>query len=272
MTSSFATIALPLFVPADWPERYGKAFASGADAVTIDLEDAVAPDAKDRAREALRGARETITGAACPVIVRVNPEGGSFHEADLGVLGGLGLVAVMVPKVESAATVRRIAAATGLPVLALVESARGLAVAREIAAAGARLVFGSFDFSADLGCAHSREALLLARAELVLASRIAGVAAPIDGVTTAIRNPDEVRDDAAYAASLGFGGKMLIHPAQVAPAAAGFRPAEAEIAWAARVLAAGRNGGAASLDGMMIDAPVRLRAEQIERRARKSQA
>ncbi len=267
MTPAIAAIAFPLFVPADRPDRYGKAFGSGADAVTVDLEDAVASDAKDGAREAMRGARNAIAAATCPVIVRVNPEGSAFHAADLGALDGLALAAVMVPKVESAATVRRVAAATGRPVLAMVESARGLAVAREVAGAGARLVFGSFDYAADLGCAHSRDALLSARAELVLASRIANAPAPIDGVTTAIENLDEVRDDAAYAASLGFGGKLLIHPAQVGPAGAGFRPTEDEIAWAARVLAAGREGGATALDGTMVDAPVRLRAEQIERRA-----
>lgn len=270
MTSPFETIAFPLFVPADRPERYGKAFASGADAATIDLEDAVAPDAKDQARESMVQARAAIAAAACPVIVRINPEATTFHAADIAALHGLPLVAVMVPKVEQASTVQRVSAATGLPVLALIESARGLAAARAVAAAGARLVFGSFDFAADLGCAHNREALLLARAELVLASRVAGAAAPIDGVTTAIRNLAEVRDDAAYAASLGFGGKMLIHPAQVEPAALGFQPNEEEIAWAARVLAAGREGGAAALDGMMIDAPVRLRAEQIERRVRRT--
>ena len=151
--------------------------------------------------------------------------------------------------------------------LALIESARGLAAARAVAAAGARLVFGSFDFAADLGCAHTRDALLLARLELVLASRLAGGAAPLDGVTTAIREPDAVRDDAAYAAALGFGGKLLIHPDQIEPAALGLRPSDAEIAWAGRVLAAGRAGGAATIDGAMVDAPLRLRAEQIERRA-----
>ena len=267
MTSAFSTFALPLFVPADRPERYGKAFASGADATIIDLEDAVGLADKDRARTSLLAARAIVASASCPVIVRVNPEATAFHAADLASLEGLGLLAVMVPKVERPDTVRRVAEATRRPVLALIESARGLAAAREVALAGARLVFGSFDYSADLGCAHTRDALLLARLELVVASRLADGPPPIDGVTTAIREPEAVRDDAAYAASLGFGGKMLIHPAQVEPATAGFRPTAAELAWADRVLAAGREGGAATVDGAMIDAPVRLRAEQIQRRA-----
>jgi citrate lyase subunit beta / citryl-CoA lyase len=141
--------------------------------------------------------------------------------------------------------------------------------AREIAAAGARLIFGSIDFAADIGCAHSREALLFARFAVVLASRLAGAPAPIDGVTTAFNDSGLVRDDAAYAASLGFGGKLLIHPAQIKPAAAGLLPGQAETAWTSRVLAVAGNGGAAALDGMMIDRPVRMRAEQILSRAQR---
>lgn len=258
------SLALLLFVPADRPERFARAFAAGADAVVIDLEDAVAPDAKEPARTALLDLRDTLS----PCLLRVNPEASAFHAADLQACLTLPLRAVMLPKVESADTVRHVAAATGLPVLALIESARGLAAARAVAAAGARLAFGSIDFAADLGCAHTREALLSARAELVLASRLAGAPAPLDGVTAAIRDPEPVRDDAAYAASLGFGGKLLIHPAQVGPAATGFRPSEDDVLWAARVLAAGRESGAIVVDGEMVDAPVRLRAEQIERRAR----
>ena len=153
-------------------------------------------------------------------------------------------------------------AALGGGAIALIESARGLAAARDIARACGRLAFGSVDFAADLGCAHTREALLLARLELVLASRLAGLPAPLDGVTTAIHDDALVESDARHAAELGFGGKLLIHPKQVAAALRGFAPGEAEIAWARRVLAAGGDG-AVAVDGMMIDAPVRLRAERI---------
>jgi citrate lyase subunit beta/citryl-CoA lyase len=149
--------------------------------------------------------------------------------------------------------------------MALIESARGLVAARAIALASARLAFGSIDFAADLGCAHGREALLAARLELVIASRLAGIAPPIDGVTDAVRDPDQVRADATHAAALGFGGKLLIHPAQIAPARAGFQPNAEEIAWAERVLAAG--DGAVTVDGALVDAPVRIRAKQIRRRA-----
>lgn len=267
MNQALAAIAFPLFVPADRPERFAKALAAGADAVIFDLEDAVAGDSKDRARRLLIEASDLLAASPCPALARVNPEGSPFHEADLSAARSLRIAAVVVPKTESADTVRRVADKAGLPVWALIESACGLAAAREIAAAGARLVFGSIDFAADLGCAHVREALLFARFELVVASRIAAAPGPLDGVTTSVKDANRIRDDAAYAASLGFSGKLLIHPAQIAPAAEGFRPSEEETVWAARVLAAGGDAGALAIDGMMIDAPVRLRAQQILRRA-----
>jgi citrate lyase subunit beta/citryl-CoA lyase len=110
--------------------------------------------------------------------------------------------------------------------------------------------------------AHVREAMLAARSEIVLASRLAGLPAPIDGVTTAIDDEEMIADDARYAAALGFGGKLCIHPRQIAAVRRGFAPAEADVAWAQRVLAA-PEGGAVSVDGMMVDAPVRLRARNI---------
>lgn len=260
------TIALPLFVPADRPERYAKAFAAGADAVIIDLEDAVAPAAKEAARAALAAAQEEIGRAPCFVLVRINARGTSHHKADIAAIRAMpSVAAVMLAKAETPTEVAGLADATGRPVLALIESARGLAAARAIAEAGARLAFGSIDFAADLGCAQTREALLLARAELVMASRLAGVAPPLDGVTTSVKDEAAIWDDARYAASLGMAGKLLIHPAQIAPARAGLRPSVEEIAWADRVLATG--DGAAALDGAMVDAPVRLRAEQVRRRA-----
>jgi citrate lyase subunit beta / citryl-CoA lyase len=261
----FSSLMSPLFVPADRPERYAKAFAAGADAVIIDLEDAVAPDRKAQARDALSAAGGMIAQAPCPVMVRINAHGQSDHELDRRLVAGLPIAAVILPKAESAAIVAGLAAATSHPVLALIESVRGLAAARAIAEVSARLAFGSIDFAVDLGCAHEREALLAARSELAIASRLAGLAGPIDGVTTRVRDPDLVRSDATYAARLGFGGKLLIHPAQIAPAREGFRPSADDIAWAERILASG--DGAVALDGAMVDAPVRARAEQIRRRA-----
>ena len=258
-----SAIALPLFLPADRIERYGKAFEAGADAVILDLEDGVAPDRKDQARAALVGQRAAIATAACPVMVRINAGGSAAQPGDIAAIASLPLAAILLPKAETAADVAALAKATGRAVLALIESAKGITAAREIARTGARLVFGSIDYAADIGCAHTRQALLTARSELVLACRLAGIAPPLDGVTTSTKDTALVRDDAAHAAELGFAGKLLIHPAQLEPARAGFRPPTDEIAWARRVLEAGRGQGATSVDGAMVDAPVLVRAERI---------
>ena len=272
LSSDLSPLALFLFVPADRPERWAKAFAAGADAVILDLEDAVVASAKPGARRALAQGSDAIAASPCPVLVRVNARTGEDHLLDIDAVRGLGFAAVMLAKAETAADVEATGAASGAPVVALVESARGLAAARPIAAASARLAFGSIDFAADLGSAHTRAALAAARSELVLASRLAGRAAPIDGVTTSIKDADLIRADAAHACELGFSGKLLIHPAQIAPALDGFRPSEEDVAWAQRILATRGAAGAAAIDGAMVDAPVILRAEQIARRAARFRA
>ncbi len=255
----------PIFVPGDRPERFAKAAASGADAVIIDLEDAVAFDQKLKARADLRAA---LLPGGIDIGVRINPVGTRWHVQDLEALAGLKLSMVMLAKTETAADIAAVAAATGLPVIALIETAIGLARAREIARAPAtmRLAFGSIDFCADIGAAHTREALLAARSELVLASRLANLPPPIDGVTTALDDAALLQDDAAYALNLGFGGKLCIHPRQIASVKAGFMPRDSEIVWARKILASEADG-AVSVDGTMVDAPVRLRARQILARA-----
>lgn len=263
---------LPLFVPGDRPDRFAKAAGSGADAVIIDLEDAVPVEAKARARDALVGAAALLANARVPVFVRINAAGTEWHAADVACLAALAVAGVMLPKAEDAAGVERLAAA--LParaeLIALVETPQGIAAARALARVASRLAFGSIDFAAALGMAHSREALLSARSELVLASALGRLPAPIDGVTTALDDAAMIADDAAYAASLGFGGKLLIHPRQIAPTLSGFRPPDDEIRWAERVLAAvddEATDGAVAVDGQMIDAPVRERARRIIERA-----
>ena len=259
------TAAVFLFVPADRPERFAKALASGADAVVIDLEDGVAPAERVGARASVERAADQIAGAACPVILRVNASGTEHHAPDLAVSRRAAFAGVMLAKAEDPDDARRLSDAVSLPVLALIESARGLALARAMASAGARLAFGSIDFAADLGCAHTREALLAARSELVLASRLAGLPAPVDGVTTDIRAAALVADDMRHAVDLGMGGKLLIHPAQIEPARLGLAPTAEEVRWAERVLAAGHDG-ATTVGGTMVDPPVRLRAKQVLRR------
>lgn len=251
-------IRAPLFVPANRPERFAKAATSGTDAVILDLEDAVAVDAKDAARAGL-----ATDFTALPVIVRINAHGTPWHDADVAAVAALKPAAVILPKAEDAAVTAQVARALGLPVIALVESALGLAQARAIAAAPgvARLAFGSVDFCADLGCAHLREVLLPARSELVLASRLAGIAAPIDGVTVQLDDLSVSHDDAAHARALGMTGKLCIHPKQIAEVKRAFAPTPAELDWARRVVASG--DGAVSVDGAMVDEPVRIRARAI---------
>ncbi|WOS64636.1 CoA ester lyase [Sinorhizobium fredii GR64] len=249
---------VPLFVPGSRPERFEKAAASGADAIIIDLEDAVAPDAKEAARAAVRADFTDL-----PVLVRINGEGTQWHQDDLAVVSRLPVAAVIIPKAELGGGLAALAANRAVPIIALVETARGIAEARQIAALPgvSRLAFGSVDFCADLGCAHTREALLAARSELVLASRLAGLVAPLDGVTTSIDDGEQIEADARYALELGFGGKLAIHPRQIEAIRAGFRPQASEIEWAKKVLASG--DGAAAVDGAMVDEPVRIRARAI---------
>jgi citrate lyase subunit beta/citryl-CoA lyase len=257
-TAGLADIRAPLFVPADRPERFAKAAASGADAVILDLEDAVATAAKDAARAAL-----ACDFTDLPVLVRINGAGTAWHEADVAAVAALPVAGVILPKAEEAAAAARLGQAAGCAVIGLIESARGLANARAIAAAEGveRLAFGSIDYCADLGSAHLREVLLPARSELVLASRLAGIAAPIDGVTVQLDDPRPVEEDAAHARALGMTGKLCIHPKQIAAVRRAFAPTEAEIGWARRALASGE--GAVSVDGAMVDEPVRIRARAI---------
>lgn len=259
---TLAPFLAPLFVPANRPERFEKAAQSGADAVIIDLEDAVAADAKHQARAALKAGF-----AHMPILVRINGVGTAWHADDLAAVAKLPFSGVVVPKSELSSDLPDIAKILSIPVLALIETVRGLTQARDIAALPgvARLVFGSVDFCADLGCAHDRNALLAARSEIIMASRLAGRPAPIDGITTAVDDADLVASDARYALDLGFGGKLAIHPRQIAAITSGFRPQAAEIEWAEKVLASG--AGAAAVDGAMVDEPVRIRARTILARA-----
>ncbi|MGQ3675169.1 HpcH/HpaI aldolase/citrate lyase family protein [Xanthobacter sp. TB0139] len=259
---------MALFVPGTRPERFGKALATGADVVIIDLEDAVALAEKESAREAISAAFP----AAGRILLRINGHGTRWHEEDVRLAARLPLAGVMLPKAESAAGMARLNDALGgrMPLVALIESALGLAHAREIASAPGvvRLGFGSIDFAADLGCAHTRDALLLARSELVLAARLAGLAGPIDGVTADVGKMDLARSDTLHAVELGFAGKLCIHPRQVETVQAAFAPSEEEIAWARRIVSSLEAGGAVvQVDGAMVDAPVRLRAERILARA-----
>lgn len=260
-------IAFPLFLPGLRMDRFDKAAASGADAVIVDLEDAVAPDQKATARDQVVAALKGTTPPV-PVILRINAAGTDWHAADLRACADLPLQAIMLPKAEDPVICQSVAQATGLPVIALIETALGLHNAVEVAKASAHIAFGSIDYAADLGIAHDRQALAHARSTLVLAARLAGQGAPWDGVTTDLNDEATIEGDAQHGLGMGFGGKLLIHPAQIVPARRGFAPGDAELAWARRVMEAAAQGGSAvKLDGAMVDAPVIKRAQAVLARA-----
>jgi citrate lyase subunit beta / citryl-CoA lyase len=252
-----------LFVPGDRPDRIAKAWAAGADAVIVDLEDAVSASSKAAARDALSAA----SGAAAPLWVRVNGIDTPWFEDDLAACASAAgrIAGLVLPKAESVDAVQRVASVlgAGCPILALIETAAGFANVQELAGARAvrRLLFGTIDFQLDLGIAADAEELLYFRSRLVLVSRLCGLEPPVDGVTTAIDDPVRVRADAQRARRLGFGGKLCIHPKQIGEVNAAFSPDAQEIAWAERVVAAAASqAGAFAVDGKMIDRPVLLRA------------
>ena len=265
MNAALASARSFLFVPADRPERYAKALASGADAVIVDLEDAIAPAAKLAARQALVQAVPSLSAAERGrLLVRINAAGTPWHADDLAALRNLGPMALMVSKAEATANLAGIAAAMGpaCALLPLIESVAGLDAIDALAACPQvlRLVFGHLDFQADAGlaCGVDEAELVSVRLAIVLASRRASLAAAVDGVSPGTRDTAQLELDAARSRRGGFGGKLCIHPAQVALVNAAFTPGAAEIEWARRVQAAftAAGGGVFSLDGRMVDAPV----------------
>jgi citrate lyase subunit beta / citryl-CoA lyase len=260
-----------LFVPGHRPERFAKALASGADAVIIDLEDAVPLDAKDTARSALLSAwADFDADQRARLLVRVNPAGTTWHEADLAAVASLpGLGALMLPKAENPQQLEHAFTACGVPVLPLIESAEGVGQMDAIARASGvlRLGLGHIDLQADLRiiCGPDEAEIAPIRLAMVVASRRAHLPAPVDGVTTATTDADVLARDAQRSRRFGFGAKLCIHPAQVAGVHQALAPTEAECDWARRVLAAevAAGGGAFSVDGKMVDPPVLLLARQI---------
>ena len=269
MPPYLATARSFLFVPANRPDRFGKALASGADAIVIDLEDAVASDAKDAARAALDAAWDRLNSNE-RVLIRINAHDSLEFADDAALCASLRPAGVVVPKAEHADTLavchERFG---GLALMPMIESALGWANLHEIAnAAGtARLAFGSFDFQADLGmnAGEDEDELAPVRIALVAASRVAGIAPPVDGITLETGDAARIKAAARRAQRFGFTGKLCIHPDQIEPVHAGFGFDADEIAWARRVLEAAdaSRGAAVKVDGRMVDRPVILRAERM---------
>jgi citrate lyase subunit beta/citryl-CoA lyase len=253
-----------LFVPGNRPDRFEKALASGADAVIIDLEDAVPAAEKVSARASVLG----WLSPRRPVYVRVNAFETEWFRDDVEICRQSGVAGVVLPKAEHAAQIEAIRArlGAGMPILPIVETALGLWNVETLARTPPveRLVFGALDLGVDLQISGD-EGLAAFRAQVVLVSRVAGLQPPIDSPTTTFTDGEVVRADASRARHIGFGGKLCIHPAQVAPVREAFAPTQAETAWARQVLAAdaASAGAATAIAGEMVDRPVVARAKAI---------
>lgn len=267
-----------MFTPGDRPEMMRKAPGAGADVIVFDLEDAVSPERKDEAREAVR---DVLTDPAfdpdCEVCVRVNPTGIAADDDLRGIAEGADAIdSVMLPKTESgddAETLVRLLHEHDcrVPILALVETASGVLNAAEIAAVDetAALVFGAEDLSADIGATRTDEGteVLYAREHVVIAASANGVDA-IDTVYTDFGDTEGLSEETEFAIRLGYDGKMAIHPAQVAPINVAFTPDPERVEWAEAVLTAKTDAdedgrGVFRVDGEMIDAPLIAQAERI---------
>lgn len=278
-----------LFAPGNRPRMLQKVGQCGADAVILDLEDAVPVSEKEATRQAVREAAGAID--TCPVYVRVNPLAATagfsqpIGEADLAAVVRAGLAGVILPKVESPDDLRRAdtllqeletqhgLAPGGVDVIPIIETALAVQRAYDIAASGTRvkrLAFGAGDFTRDIGVAWSRREIesQYARSALVIASRAAGLEPPLDTVWVDLRDQRGLARSARTAKQLGFQGKMAIHPSQVDPIHAVFSPSAADIAFATRVVdafAQAEAGGLAAiqLDGQFIDYPIVESAQRV---------
>ena len=260
-----------LFVPGSRPELFAKAMASDADALSIDLQDAVAESRKAEARAAAGQFLAALPQARAKVIiVRVNALGSPHFAADVAAIRSGRPDMVNIPQVECADDIRRAAVLLGgLPILANIESPKGLRRASEIAAADSSVVglqMGYGDLLEPLGI-ERRNALVVGQCQLAMrfAAAEAGIFA-YDGAWADVDDLDGLRREAEAARQMGYLGKSAIHPRQVPVINAVFRPSDAEIAYSQKVVESARAAqatgtGAWLLEGRMIDAPFVVRAE-----------
>ena len=272
-----------LFAPGNHARRVEKALTLPADAVILDLEDAVAISEKPATRDLVVAAYQQPRHGK--LYVRVNAYTTAWCFADIAAVTRSGLDGIILPKVESADQLRsadwmitNLERERGLPVggidlVPIIETALGIRDIGAIAASGSRtkrMAFGAGDYTLDLGMVWSRDEgeLLPARSAVVMASRAAGIEPPFDTVWADLRDPEGFARSAAHAAALGFQGKMCIHPDQIAVANAAFSPSAEQLVWARRVITAFEEAeakGLASiqLDGQFIDYPIVQRARQV---------
>ena len=258
-----------LFVPGDRPERFEKALTAGADAVVVDLEDAVAPANKERARASVRSWFDNLPADKRGIVViRINDSSTQWYADDVELVSTARIPAVMVPKAQDAQgldPVRRALPSNGI-LLPLLETARGIDNAASVASAQGvqRLVFGTLDYGIDLDLSGDDRGLMYAAARIAHASREAELVSPVYGVTPAIDDDERLRADVALGRAFGFGAKLCIHPRQVAVVRGALLPTPEEVDWARRVVAAAKgNEGSVQLDGKMVDRPVVLKAMRL---------
>ena len=281
------TLRSYLYAPASSERILEKVLDAGADAVILDLEDSVAESQKERAREAASAfiTEHAPTAMARPKLhVRVNRGRFGFDNDDLHAVVRPGLAALRLPKVEDPRDLRvlddvlttvereRGLAAGSIGVYVTIESARGLHNVDALAAAPrvVRLCFGAADFLADIGGrgGHDARSTLYARSQMVIASRVAGIQAPVDNVHTNLDDLDGLRAGAELARDLGFFGKSVIHPKQIDAVHGVFTPSAEEVAFARAVVEAfdeaqARGEAALSLDGQFIDPAIVARARGV---------
>lgn len=278
-----------LYMPGDDLHKIQKGAALGVDTVCMDMEDGVAANRKEAARHTIVEALRSLDFGGTERLVRINPAGSGLEQADLEAALEARPDGIVLPKVQDASQIRwlegRIADAEAqhgwpageMAIVAIVESALGIVNLQAIASAGARLqalVFGAEDFAGDAGLTRTPEAweVFYARSAVVTHAAANGLQA-IDMVYIDFKDTEGLRREAEAGARLGFTGKQIIHPAQVAPVQEAFTPSEARIAWARRLVEAFEahqkaGKGAFALDGQMIDAPLIKNAEKVLARAR----
>lgn len=271
-----------LFVPAHHPTRPEKALATGADAVILDLEDAVPPDQKEAGRANVRALLSRPR--TCRLYLRINALGTPWALSDILDGVGPGLDGLILPKAERPDeiaiadwTITQAERRNGMPegsldLIPILETAAGVTAAVAIGKVSPRVrrfAFGAADFSLDLGLSlESWEELQPVRSNLVITSRAANLEPPIDTVFFAVRDLAAFGHDTRLSRRMGYQGRLVIHPDQVGPANITYAPTEAEIAWARKVIeafaAAEQLGSAAiTVDGGFVDYPVVRRAERI---------
>jgi citrate lyase beta subunit len=255
-----------LFLPASNPRAIAKARRAGADLVVLDLEDAVKPQDKDLARSrAIEALDERWT---VPVAIRINGVGTKWHSLDLDAVASSKADFGVVPRAISAHLVRDVAETLNRPVLAMIETAAGVLAAADIARESAGLIAGTNDLRADLGLPldAGREAISTSLQLIVLAARSSGIAV-FDGVFNNLEDVEGLKKQAVEGRGLGFDGKSLIHPNQIAPCHQGFAPSASEID-RARTLVEAFDGGAERLGNEMIERMHVAAAQRVLDRAK----